>query len=358
MTAFSNLQKRLATVLAVLLALLLGVSGYFTIQVLAQERPEVRLATVHASLDRESCESCHAPIAAEWRESFHFRSVTGPFWERIRAKGYDRVFQALRVACMNCHAPANVLDLADGAKPVERTEDVARGVDCVSCHVSERGILGPGRLLNAPHEVIRDERFMNPALATATICASCHDEATDHAKTVTAWRETEFARNGVTCLHCHMPEVQAPSVSGGPSRLRRSHRFLGDKSEEMLRAALNASILLTDGRQAVVRIVNDRVGHSFPASGMNFLFVRVTVHDQSGRLVREVEREFGTTERLPGFLDFWPFLQVTKIPSGASRDIAVELPSGRGRVAAEFRYRDWATIVDRDRVIGTITTPF
>lgn len=353
-----NLLKSLAIALAVVLVLLFGVSAYFTVRALARERPEVRPGTVHASLSRESCEECHAPIAAEWRESFHFRSVTGPFWERVRAKGYDRLFKTLRVACMNCHAPANVLDLSEGAQPVQRTDEVARGVDCVSCHVSERGILGPGRFREAPHEVIGDERFRDPALTSVTICARCHEESAEHAKTVTAWRKTQFARNGVTCLNCHMPEIQAPSVTGGPPRARRSHRFLGDKNEEMLRNALNASIVLTDDRKAVVRIVNDRVGHSFPASGMNFLVVRVTVHDQEGRTVREVRREFGTKEWFPEYLDFWPFLKVTKIPYGESREIPVALPFGHGRVSAEFRYRDWATITDRDMVIGSLTRPY
>jgi len=91
---------------------------------------------------------------------------------------------------------------------------------------------------------------------------------------------------------------------------------------------------------------------------MNFLVVKVTVHDQEGQTVREAQREFGTTERFPEYLDFWPFLKVTKIPYGESREIPVALPSGHGRVSAEFRYRDWATITDRDMVIGSLTRPY
>lgn len=352
------LLKGVVIVLAAAVVLLLGVSTYFTVRALARERPEVSAGTVHESLSRDSCEECHAPIAAEWRQSFHFRSVTGPFWDRIRTKGYDRLFKTLRVACMNCHAPANVLDLAEGAHPVERSDGVASGVDCVSCHVSERGVVGAGRLVDAPHEVIGDERFRDPALASVAVCARCHEEAAEHAKTVTAWKKTEFARTGVTCLHCHMPEIQAPSVTGGPPRRRRSHGFPGDKNAEMLRNAVNGSIVLSENRTAVVRIVNDRVGHALPAAGMNVLVVRVTVHDQEGRTVREVARELGTKERFPEYLDFWPFLTVTKIPHGESREIAIELPAGHGRVAAEFRYRDWATITDRDIVIGRITRGF
>ena len=350
--------KSLAIVLAAVVALLLSGAVYFTVRALARERPEVRPGTEHSSLSRESCSDCHAPIAAEWRESFHFRSVTGPFWERVRAKGYAGLFTTLRVPCMNCHAPANVLDLAAGAYPVERSEAVERGVDCVSCHVSERGIVGPGRFLEAPHEVIGDERFRDPALASVTLCARCHDEPAEHARTVAAWQRTPFAGNGVTCLHCHMPEVESPLVTGGPARRRRSHAFLADKNLEMLRSALNASISLTGDHKAVVRIINDRIGHALPASGMNSLIVKVTLRGEDGRPVEVVERAFGSKEWIPGYLDFRPFLNVTKIPYGEARDVVVDLPSGHGEVTAEFSYRDWWTLTDRDTLIGEIARAY
>lgn len=352
-TAMAKTARRGTVVLlAAAAALLVCVTVYFVVRASTREVPEVRPATIHRALSRESCEECHANIAAEWRESFHFRSLSGPFWERIRSKGYERVFNALRIPCVSCHAPANVLDLAEGAHPVERTDARRNGVDCVSCHVSERGIVGPGRSARAPHEVLADERFRDPALASTRICARCHDEEPAHAKTVTAWRTTAFAREGVTCLECHMP------VLAGETPPRRSHRFPGDKDPEMLGRALNASIELPGDGSAVIRIVNDRVGHSFPAAGTNSLIVKVVVRDGRGKTVRDEERAFGTTERLPGYLDFWPFLQVTKIPGGEARAIKVALPPGHGRVSAEFRYRDWFTLTDRDLTIATLSREF
>jgi nitrate/TMAO reductase-like tetraheme cytochrome c subunit len=352
------LLKALKLLLAGAAVLLLCVATYFAIGVLVREHPGVKPATVHPTLSRESCIDCHAGITAEWRESFHFQSLSGPFWERIRSKGYEPLFGILRIPCVNCHAPANVLDLPDGAHPVERTDAVRTGVDCVSCHVSERGILGPGRATQAPHEVVGDERFRDPVLASTTICTRCHEEQVSHAKTVTAWRATAFARDRVTCLECHMPMIEATPVAGESPRSRRSHRFAADKNLEMLRRALNASIDLTGDGNAVVRILNDRVGHSFPADGTNSLIVEVTVQDGQGQTVRKEERAFGTKETMPGYLDFWPFLQVTKIPYGESREIQVALPKGRGRVSAEFRYRDWFTVTNRDTAISTITREF
>ncbi len=351
-----------ATILRIFIVLLalptVAAAAYLAIGRTLREPPGVVPATEHTVFERSSCLECHSPIADEWRESFHFRSLTGPFWQRIRDKGFDDLFASLRVPCVNCHAPANVLDLPERSHPRERTQDRELGVDCVSCHVSKEGIRGPGRSVDAPHEVIADIRFRDPELASTTICASCHDEALEHARTVTDWRRTELARRGVTCLHCHMPEVMAPTVERGPARLRRSHRFPGDKDPQFLRSGLNAVLEIVGNGEAVLRITNDRIGHSFPASGTNFLIVKLTARDPGQRLVQEVEREFGTREWIPGYLDFWPFLKVTKIPAGESREVRVRLPAGHGTVTAEFRYRDWFAIRDEDRVFHTIVRRF
>lgn len=347
--------KYLRTTLLAVTALLVTSTAYFAVGALTRETPQVVEGTGHVSLSRESCIECHAPIAAEWRESFHFLSVTGPFWERIRDKGLDQLFDWLRIPCMNCHAPANVLDLDGGQYPAERLDAPELGVDCVSCHVSERGILGPGGRGGGSHEAISDQRFRDPVMASTAICAPCHDEPLEHARTVESWRSTQFARDGVTCLHCHMPEVDAPSVTGGPNRFRRSHRFLGDKDIGMLRQALNASItIVKETREAIVRITNDRIGHSFPASGMNWLIVDVDVLDESKQTVMNVRRSFGTRESIPGYVDFWPFVQVSKIPYGESREIRVELPTAHGTVSAKFRYRDWFALTNQDLTFARI----
>jgi len=336
--------------------LVLVVVSYFAVGVAVRDRPEVRTGTIHASLSRESCVGCHEPIAAEWRESFHFLSLSGPFWGRLRTKRADRLFEALRIPCVNCHAPANVLDLTEQAHPVQRTDAVQLGVDCVSCHVSEQGIVGPGRSAAAPHEVIVDKRFQDAILTSIAICARCHAEA--QFNVVAEWQQTPFARNGITCLDCHMPELEAPSVAGRPARLRRSHRFLGDKDPEMLRKALDISISVNDDGSATVRITNSGAGHSFPAAGTNSLFVNVTVQDDDGLVLEEKERSFGSREWIPGYLDFWPFLKVTKIPYGQSREIEVDLPSEHGSIAVELRYRDWFMVKNQDVVFATLTQAY
>ncbi len=340
--------------------LLLTPIGYFTIGALTRPRLEAIESTRHPVSTREDCIECHAPIAAEWRQSYHYRSLTGPFWARIHDKGFARIFETLRVPCKSCHAPANVLDLSPGSIPALRADAPELGVDCVSCHVSTRGITGPGRSTDAPHEVVADERFLGAGPAGVGLCEPCHEERDGSGRVVSAWRRSSFAAQEVTCVECHMPEVDAPVTADGAPRLRRSHRFPGDKDTTMLQRALHATIEVGEGerKRAVVRIVNDRVGHDLPAAGTNALIVRVEVRDDSGRVRAVEERGFGTVETVPGYLDVWPFHSVSRIPPGEHREIAIRLPSAHGTITAQFRYRDWFAITDRDVVFATLTRAF
>lgn len=352
------MKRTFKTFTGVGLVILLAGTLYFLVERAAREPLQVIAATTHPTLSRDSCVDCHAPIAEEWRTSFHHRSLTGPFWTRVRDKGFESLFRALRVPCVGCHAPANVLDLSEGTLPVERADAHAAGVDCVSCHVSGAGIVGGRGSDRAPHEVISDPRFQDDELASLKLCAKCHDEPLPHARTVESWSGTDVARRGVSCLDCHMPEIVGPVVDGGPARPRRSHRFPGDKDPDMLRAALNATIEIRNSGLGVVRVTNDRTGHSFPASGMNSLIVRVLVLDENGRELERGERVFGTREWIPGYLDFWPFLRVSKIPHGESREVHLQLPETRGSLVAEFRYRDWFAITDDDLVFARMVRSF
>lgn len=310
-------------------------------------------STTHPTLARQACLDCHAPIAGEWRQSFHHRSITGPMWRDVRSEGYLATFDRLRKRCVDCHAPANVLDLARpalasggvvgvectpnllrepaGGIPQARSDEPELGVDCVSCHVSRRGIAGAGRRTSAAHESLADPRFQDAREASVALCGVCHASA------VTAWKASPYASGGATCLDCHMPQVEAPSVSGGTSRQRRSHRFPADKDDAMLRRAFHASLAVS-GPRATVRIVNDGTGHHLPTGG-NWLVVRFSASDAEGRVLRQGKELFGREEAL--LLDFWPFAEDSRIPAGAEREAAFELPPGHGTVEALVTYHDW-----------------
>ena len=340
--------------LAVSGVVLLG-GGLFAVKILSREPPRSVPSTRHASLGRTACLECHAPIADEWRQSYHFKSLTGPYWKDVRELGYLDLFDKVRKQCVNCHAPANVLDLApaagdradrplgvectpnllsepSGIVPMARADEPELGVDCTSCHVGRRGIMGSGRLPAAEHATFEDARFRDPALASDALCGTCHRS------TVEAWKKTRFPAAGITCLDCHMPSVEASAVAGGPPRSRRSHRFPADKDETMLAGAVNATLDVTPDRRARFRLINDRVGHYFPSGG-NWLSVRLEARDEAGRVLAERVEVFGREEAL--LLDFWPFNQDARIPAGELREILFSLPDGHGSVRAVVRYHDW-----------------
>lgn len=335
--------------------LLLVGSGLFAFEILSRQPLRAVPSTRHASLERRACLQCHAPIAEEWRQSYHHLSLTGPHWDDVRKLGYLRLFDSLRKQCVNCHAPANVLDLAvtrvragglppgvectpnllrepRGVIPAARSDDAELGVDCTSCHVAERGVVGSGRLPADAHRTFADRRFQDPVIASDALCGTCHRS------TVEAWKRTAFAEAGTTCLDCHMPPVEAASVAGGPPRHRRSHRFPADKDDRLLARALNATLEITADRRGRFRIINDRVGHYLPSGG-NWLSVRLQAYDGEGRQVAERIEVFGREEAL--LLDFWPFNEDRRIPSGGRREIVLPLPARHGSLQAVVNYHDW-----------------
>jgi hypothetical protein len=366
-------MRRLLRFLAVTAAAIAGLGvlsvGLFAFEVWRREPLTSVPSTTHPSIPRRACPDCHAPVAEEWRESFHYRSLTGPCWKDVRDLGYLKVFERTRKACVNCHAPANVLDMAEpvsasraeplgvectpnllreprGRIPSARSDDVELGVDCVSCHVSKDGIVGASHRPTEAHRTVADRRFASPALTSETLCRICHRS------TVEAWRKTSFAASGVTCLECHMPEVRAASVEGGPQLPRRSHRFRADKDPAMLERAVNATLTVTADRQARLRIVNDRVGHFFPSGG-NWLLVAFRAYDASGKAVRERREGLGREEAL--LLDVWPFASDRRIAPGELREIRFPLPGGPGRVEVTVRYHDWMRM---ERTVRTLVAEY
>ena len=347
--------RALAWIFALALA-----TGAFVVLVVGSRAPlEAVASTTHPNHSRQACLECHAPIAAEWRQSFHFKSLTGRSWKDVRELGYMKLFDPARKKCVHCHAPANVLDLtasrsvaaADeplgvectpsllrepvGVIPSARADDAELSVDCTACHVSKRGITGAGRHSTPAHETIADPRFESAAHTAETLCRTCHQAA------VAAWKKTSLAAAGTTCMDCHMPMTTAPSVVGGPARTRRSHTFVADKDPAMLAKAVNAALAVTADRRARLRILNDRVGHYLPSGG-NWLFVDFAAHDAAGRELKTERFGIGRDEAL--LLDFWPFARDRRIAFGEQRDLFFGLPEGHGTVEATVRYHDWMRV--------------
>src|SRR5215470_18946406 len=256
-----------------------------------QGPPPARLSPLEASLHPESCGTCHPAQFADWRESVH-AAASGPgiAGQLVEMRESD---PSSAYACLACHAPLAEQGplVAVGRELRENPDyDVAlagRGVPCAACHVRGHQRFGPPRrdgsvASTAPRETLPHNGVTRtPAFLKAEFCRGCHQfEADGFAlngklleNTYNEWRGSRFAREGVQCQDCHMPE--------------RRHRWRGIHDADMVRSGLTitakpGAARYRPGDIAVVtlRMTSTRIGHAFPT----YVTPRVVL---SGELVDE-----------------------------------------------------------------------
>jgi hypothetical protein len=221
--------------------------------------PHARGATL---ADVDSCETCHADVAADWRKSAHaFASFNNPVYrvvvEHFRKDEGEKKSQF----CGGCHDVALLVDgvmLAD--VPPEDLRAHA-GISCRVCHGLE-GARPDGNAswdLDASEVPFPEEgkpetnlrhrsRVGRAALRTSAMCASCHkaflDPSTGNPSHLTGqddatpWARSAFAGSHgaridaevaeLDCRGCHMPRVPASRGDAGAKQgTVASHAFLG-----------------------------------------------------------------------------------------------------------------------------------
>ncbi|MBL8860625.1 MAG: hypothetical protein JNK02_01320 [Planctomycetes bacterium] len=225
---------RLVLGLCVLGAVILGVSLVF------QRPPAAAEATAFTSSSQ--CQACHAQVFEEWSGSQHSQSWVNP---AVRALSNDFA----NTDCIDCHAPRPVFETGLANRVLPRESRRQEGVDCIACHQ-----LADGRMAGT---IDKPEAACRPAatreLARVEYCAPCHDQ---HG-TVAQWRETEYARQGVGCIDCHMP------FRNGDPNQGRDHAMHGGHSLEVVRSAVTLAAERR-GDAIVARVTNSGAGHHFP----------------------------------------------------------------------------------------------
>jgi Cytochrome c554 and c-prime len=256
-----------------------------------QGAPPARYSPVEASLNPEACGTCHPTQYADWRESTH-AAATGPGVEGQLVEMLQRDPQSA-IGCLVCHGPLAEqapLIVRDGELRQNPDYDAAlrgKGVPCAACHVRGHQRFGPprrdGSLASAaPRETLPHNGVTRtPAFLKAEFCGSCHQFAPGGfalngkllENTYNEWKASRFAREGVQCQDCHMPE--------------RRHRWRGIHDADMVRSGLTitapgGAARYRPGDVAVVtlRVTSTRIGHAFPT----YVTPRVVL---SGELVDE-----------------------------------------------------------------------
>jgi Cytochrome c554 and c-prime len=283
---------------AVLLGTAAGADGlqdflrsHWRLPLAPQGAPPARYSPVEASLNPEACGTCHPTQYADWRESTH-AAATGPGVEGQLVEMLQRDPQSA-IGCLVCHGPLAEqapLIVRDGELRQNPDYDAAlrgKGVPCAACHVRGHQRFGPprrdGSLASAaPRETLPHNGVTRtPAFLKAEFCGSCHQFAPGGfalngkllENTYNEWKASRFAREGVHCQDCHMPE--------------RRHRWRGIHDADMVRSGLTitapgGAARYRPGDVAVVtlRVTSTRIGHAFPT----YVTPRVVL---SGELVDE-----------------------------------------------------------------------
>ena len=290
----------------------------------------------------EACAQCHSEQFDDWKGSLHAAAYSPGTVGQFPDMGHGAAN-----ACLNCHAPLAEQKFSDDesmhrsvalllkqkqgfdsdanldGKKVPLTH---AGVSCAACHVRGWKRFGPppkasgavGIQAGSAHGGFTATRDFE----SSQFCASCHqfpDSMAINGKplenTVTEWKESSFAKQGVTCQQCHMPD--------------RKHEFRGIHDPQMVKKGLSFD-LKQQGEVAIFAITSTWIGHAFPTYVTPKVIVRAEAKNSDGEslkswqweIVREVEYDNG-----------WQEIRDTRLMPGETRKYITDgLPSASDRV--------------------------
>ena len=185
-----------------------------------------------AFISAKECGDCHPKQYREWRTSMHAYAQTSPVFVSFNRTLLERTGGTLGTFCVRCHTPIGTT-LGEGPllPNAKRRAISMEGVTCIVCHSIEKiqgkvsgeipfspdvikgpyygpdelaGQDDPSRLiLETPHP---SRRF--PAIRGSLFCGQCHDVNSPggvrNEEAFSEWKNSPWAREGVTCQDCHM----------------------------------------------------------------------------------------------------------------------------------------------------------
>lgn len=229
----------------------------------AQGKAPAHWEAIEQSLKPEDCGQCHAEQYEAWKTSLHAQALSpglvGQLLDMSAAETRE---------CLNCHAPlAEQAQAFEAARRQKRAHDpkaqglAAAGIACAACHVRGHRRFGPPERTSGQTGPSANDRphggvFRSPDFSASDFCAVYHQFSQDQAingkpleNTLAEWQASPFAKQGLACQGCHMPD--------------RRHLWRGIHDPEMTRSGLEARALArADG--ARFELTSVRIGHAFP----------------------------------------------------------------------------------------------
>jgi cytochrome c554/c'-like protein len=293
-----------------------------------QGAPPASFSPLEASLAPEACGTCHPAQLADWKTSVHAVSlgpgVAGQLSEMLESD------PAAALGCQSCHAPlAEQRPLVPGSRSGDgRARELVanpafdpalrpRGLVCAGCHVRAHERFAPprrdGSIANsAEREALpHGGATRTPAFLRSEFCRDCHQFRPDGfalngkplENTYAEWQASRFARAGVQCQDCHMPD--------------RRHLWRGIHDPAMVTSGVTITLVrepMPGAVAATLRVANTNVGHAFPTYVTPLVVLRAELIDHAGHPIagtreqhiigRQIEldlsKELTDTRLLPG----------------------------------------------------------
>lgn len=223
---------------------------------------------LEASLAPSACGQCHAEQYRQWQGSLHSHAMgPGIQWQMRLAD------PATARSCLRCHAPlAEQFALLAQERGWSRstsqppayvaTDLHQQGLVCAACHVRKHQRFGPSARQQDANRNVHGGFVEHEAFGDSRFCATCHQFAEDGPRlngklredAYNQWLGSRYAKDGVACQSCHMPE--------------RRHLWKGIHDPEMTRKALTTKIQFVRENETVTgvqaQVINTGAGHHFP----------------------------------------------------------------------------------------------
>jgi hypothetical protein len=266
---------------------------------------------VVTDLSANACRLCHPAQFEHWSGSLHAGALSPGVLGQLGA--FDPETQR---DCLACHAPRQEsIELWLG-RGLAVAGDLA-GVDCATCHVRGHVRHGPRVVEQTPHGLVESL----PLFRQAAFCAPCHQfddtglsvNGKPLENTYFEWRDSRYAREGVTCQDCHMPD--------------KSHGFKGIHDRETTRRGLEVQAWRVRGGLRV-RAENVGAGHALPTYVTPRILIRL---EGAGGAP---SREHVIARRMRWTLEAgWEELADDRLAPDQWIDVSMDLPpEGAGRV--------------------------
>jgi len=264
----------------------------------------------------KKCGQCHVKIYYQWKASMMAQAFTHQ-WDEIEyfdlavehAKR-DPKFKDAVDGCNGCHAP---FSFAAGDVPPPRPGEGSmanEGVSCDVCHTisgyDEDNLynfsysLEPGRTKFGPrggekspaHQLQRADH-----MKSAQLCATCHNEQSPWGvwvkSTYNEWLEGPYAKEGVPCMECHMPDAPGTRARTDGKKYPdvRQHLFHGGhvpgKTNGAIEVLIQPDIEFVEMGDMVVfnvQLFNQKAGHKIPTGSVEdrLLHLHVEAIDSEG----------------------------------------------------------------------------